>query len=87
VLAKKRKGGGNTVCNDLAIFLNDVEEGGPFHEVGEVEIKVIIFRQSIEIGLVHAEEVVGSGAANGGHSRCFGRMEAARRVLRWSVEG
>jgi hypothetical protein len=57
--------GRNTVADDLALFLDDVEQRGPFHEIGEVEVEVIVLSQGIEVREVHAEEVVGLGAADG----------------------
>lgn len=42
-----------TVSHDACIsVLNDAEQGGPAHEIVQVESKVIVFRESVEIGQV-----------------------------------
>ena len=46
------------VARDIAILvLGNGEEGGPFAQVVEVEIDVVILGEGIEIGEVHVEQV------------------------------
>lgn len=56
---------GYTVAHDIAVAVfDDVEEGWPFHEIGEVELEVVVFGQRIEVGEIQREEVARGHAAD-----------------------
>jgi hypothetical protein len=49
------------------MFFYTLEERGPFHEVCEVEVEVIVFGEGVEIAEVELQEVTGSDSADGRH--------------------
>jgi hypothetical protein len=49
------------------MFFYTLEERGPFHEVCEIEVEVIILREGVEVAEVELQEVAGSDSADGRH--------------------
>jgi hypothetical protein len=49
------------------MFFYTLEERGPFHEVCEVEVEVIVFGEGVEVAEVELQEVAGSDSADGRH--------------------
>lgn len=62
-----------TVTDDIPILIfGDCEEGGPFGEVLEVEINVVIFGERVKVCEIHFEEVRRAERAEGCHGVCGG---------------
>ena len=58
----------STVSYDIALLIFSYgEKGGPFANVMEIEIDIVIFRQGIEVGEIHAKEVERLELAEGCH--------------------
>ena len=55
------------VADDAPVLDDALEEGGPAHEVGEIEGEVVVFREGVEVAEVEVQEVGGGDAADGGH--------------------
>jgi hypothetical protein len=66
VEGKKRWWSG-TVAYYLAVFFDALEERGPFHEVCEVEIEVVVLGEGVEVTEVKLEEIARSNTADGCH--------------------
>lgn len=49
------------------MFFYTLEERGPFHEVCEVEVEVIVFGEGVEVAEVELQKVAGSDSADGRH--------------------
>ena len=49
------------------MFFYALEERGPFHEVREVEIEVVVLREGVEVAEVELEEVAGPDTAHVRH--------------------
>ena len=47
--AAKRSGAVPTVADDLAVFFDALEERGPLHQVGQVEVQVVVLRQRVQV--------------------------------------
>ena len=56
-----------TVADDLAVFFDALEERGPLHQVGQVEVQVVVLRQGVQVAQVQFEQVARSDAADGRH--------------------
>ena len=56
-----------TIAYDLAVFFYALEERGPFHEVCEVEVEVVVFGEGVEVAKVELQEIAGSDTADGRH--------------------
>lgn len=57
-----------TVANDVAFLVFCYgEERGPFDEIVEVEIEVVVFSEGVEVCEVHTEEVLRTKLAEGCH--------------------
>lgn len=56
------------------MFFYTLEERGPFHEICEVEVEVIVFGKGVEVTEVELQEVTGSDSADGRHLcyQCLG---------------
>jgi hypothetical protein len=57
----------NNVAYYLAMFFDALEERGPFHEVREVKVQVVIFRVWVQIAQVEMEQVRGLNTADCRH--------------------
>lgn|ERR1700722_3020027 len=49
------------------MFFYTLEERGPFHEVCEVEVEIIVFGEGVEVAEVELQEVARSDSADGCH--------------------
>jgi hypothetical protein len=49
------------------MFFYTLEERGPFHEVCEVEVEVIVFSEGVEVAEIELQEVTGSDSADSRH--------------------
>ena len=49
------------------MFFYTLEERGPFHEVCEVEVEVVVFGEGVQVAEVELQEVTGSDSADGRH--------------------
>ena len=59
---------GLTVANNVPFLVFCYgEERWPFHEVVEIEVKVVIFSERIEVCQVHVEEVLRTKCTEGCH--------------------
>jgi hypothetical protein len=68
--AEDHRGGGQrsgTVAYYLAVFFDTLEERRPFHEVGQVEVEVVVFGEGVEVAEVELQEVRGPNAAHRRH--------------------
>lgn len=61
-----------TVTYDAFLaILNAAKEGGPSHEVIEVESEVVVFGQWVKVGEVEGQEVRWGHAPDGTHGWCM----------------
>ena len=51
----------------MPVLDDALEEGGPAHQVGQVEGEVVVFGEGVEVAEVEVQEVGGGDAADGGH--------------------
>ena len=59
-----------TVANDVAFLVFCYsEERGPFYEIMEVEVEIVVFSEGVEVCKVHTEEVLRTKCAKGCHFR------------------
>lgn len=55
------------VADDLAVLDDTLKKGGPFHQVAQVEGKVVVFREVVEVAEVELEDVIGCNTPDDGH--------------------
>jgi hypothetical protein len=56
------------------MFFYTLEERGPFHEICEVEVEVIVFGEGVQVAEVEFQEVARAHSADGRH-RCYYGLE------------
>lgn len=59
----------DNIADNLTVFLNALKQRWPSHQVGEVEVQIIVFRVGIEVAEVEVEEVGRLNSADGRHGR------------------
>jgi hypothetical protein len=67
------------------VFLDALKERGPFHEVGQVEVEVVVFGEGVEVAEVELQEVRRPDAAHRRHGWLSGLQLCLGLVVLLSV--
>jgi hypothetical protein len=67
------------------VFLDALKERGPFHEVGQVEVEVVVFGEGVEVAEVELQEVRRPDAAHRRHGWLSGLQLCRGLVVLLSV--
>ena len=53
------------------MVLRHGEKRGPFCQIMEIEVNIVVLGKGIEIGEIHVQEILWTKSAEGGHGGCI----------------